>query len=113
MSNVELLTKMYYVPVVYYWINNDDVYKNVKLELKDSLDITKDKFYNKQSRIKQSISPSDNKHILLIEKTPEYNEYKSNLIRLILIDHAHFYPDETGKKLLDKIFKKWKNNFFE
>jgi len=111
MYSIELLlNKMYYVPVVYYWINNDNMYKDVKLELKDTLDVYKNKFYECQSRIKLGLTHADNKHIVLIEKTQEYNNYKSNLIRLILIDQAHSFPNETGKELLDKIFKKWDNN---
>ena len=110
MSTVKLLLdKMYYVPVVYYWINNDNIYKNVNLELKDSLEINKKKFYETHNRLQKSLS-SDNKHVLLIEKTAEYIEYKSNLIRLILIDYAHYYPDGTGKELLEKIFEKWETN---
>jgi hypothetical protein len=101
---------MYYVPVVYYWINNDNIYKNVNLELKDSLEINKKNFYETHNRIKKSLQPSDNKHILLIEKTSEYIEYKSTLIRLILINYTHYYPNGIGKELLEKIFEKWDCN---
>jgi hypothetical protein len=29
------------------------------------------------------------------------------LIRLIIVDYVHFFPDKKGKDLLDSIFSKW------
>ena len=52
------------------------------------------------NRTKESITGQT-----ILEKTTEYNEYKSNLIRLILLDHAHFSPNEKGKKLLFNIMQ--------
>jgi len=69
------LTKMYYVPPAYYWINN--IYNEVKSEL-----------YTQYVESKN----------------------KSNLIRIILIDFAHFHPNKTGKDLILNIFDKWNQN---
>ena len=85
----------------------------MKLELKDSLAMNKRIYYDIQKRIEKSINTRDSKinnSIFLIEKSPEYIQYKSNLIRLILIDYAHFYPNGIGKELLDKIIDKWNLN---
>ena len=46
----------------------------------------------------------------IIEKGSEYIEYKSNLIRLILLNYAHTNPNGKGKDLLENIFKKWNEN---
>jgi tRNA(Ile)-lysidine synthase TilS/MesJ len=86
--NDSFFNKMYYVPVMYFNINE---YKTITDELKNSLSKHKIKYYN------------DNHNI------SKYMEYKSNIIRLILIDHGKKNADETGNKLLDKIIKKWIN----
>jgi len=93
---------MYYVPTVYYWLDeNKNMYKNVKSELTEQFKNNKKIFYENLDRYKKS-------HLL--EKTPEYNEYKSNLIRLILLDYAHYFPDNKGKDLLKSIVDKWNDN---
>ena len=77
MYSIELLlNKMYYVPVVYYWINNDNMYKDVKLELKDTLDVYKNKFYECQSRIKLGLTHADREKIV-----PQYMSEKKKLFR--------------------------------
>jgi tRNA(Ile)-lysidine synthase TilS/MesJ len=83
---------MYYLPVKYFNINNE--YKTITDELKKSLSKYKILYY------------TDNHNI------SKYIEYKSNIIRLILIDHGYKNPDDTGNKLLDKIIKKWINTNF-
>ncbi len=48
--------------------------------------------------------------IYLIEKTIEYEEYKSMLIRLILMKYAHEKPNCRGSELMKDIMDKWLNN---
>ena len=76
---------MYYVPVKYYGIHAD-IYKIVRNEIKKKVCISRKNYYNKN-----------------ISNNRNYIEYKSNLIRLILIDHAYKNPNDTGYKLLNKI----------
>jgi len=95
-----VFTNMYYIPPVYYWINKLDTYTNIKKELIDQYNNKKIIFYNNLDRYKKSN---------VLEKTDEYNEYKSSLIRLILTDYAHNYPNNCGKELLDNIIEKWKS----
>ena len=45
----------------------------------------------------------------MIEKTNEYYEYKSALIRVILLEYAHNNSNSKGKDLLVDIFNKWMN----
>jgi hypothetical protein len=87
--------KMYYVPNVYYWVDNDNIYKEVKSEL------------YRQYEESKLILHRNIKNNKLIEKTPDYIQYKSNLIRLILVEFAHDFPNKKGKDLLSKIFDKW------
>jgi len=91
---------MYYIPVMYYGLSDTDIYTNVINELKNSLIRSKNNYYdNKYLHIKNN----------MIEKTVEYVEYKSCLIRIILIDYAYLNPDKVGKDLLDSLIDKWKN----
>jgi hypothetical protein len=87
-NNDSFFNKIYYLPVIYF--NNND-YKIIIDELRNSLSINKMKYYNNNYNISK------------------YIEYKSNIIRLILLDHGYKNSDETGNKLLDKIIKKWIN----
>jgi len=100
MEIVKILTKMYYVPPVYYWIN-DDIYDNIKAEFKKRLEINK-KVYYEYVKTEQKNN--------LIEKGSEYINYKSNLIRIILLEYAHTNPDGKSKDLLNSIFDKWNQN---
>ena len=86
--NDSFFNKMYYLPVMYFNIKKNE-YNRITNELKNSLSKHKINYYN------------DNHNI------SKYFEYKSNIIRLILIDHGYKNSDETGNKLLDKIIKKW------
>jgi hypothetical protein len=79
---------MYYLPVIYFNINNNE-YNIIRDKLKNSLLEHKLNYYN------------DNHNI------SKYIKYKNNIIQLILIDHGYKNSDETGNKLLDKIIKKW------
>jgi len=100
MDNIKCqLNKMYYVPPVYYWIDKD-IYSYVYHDLTTRLNENKE-IYNK------FITNSNTKNI---EKGPEYNEYKSNLIRVILLKYTHENPDKKSINLLEDIFKKWKEN---
>lgn len=98
MSNINL-TKMYYVPPTYYWVDND-IYQNVYHQLEIRLESNKMIYDRYIKQIKHKI----------IEKGSEYIEYKSNLIRLILLNYAHTNPNGKGKDLLESIFKKWNEN---
>jgi hypothetical protein len=80
---------MYYVPVIYFGINNNNIYRKITNKLKNSILILKKKYYQSQ-------------------EISNYVEYKNNLIGLILIIHGYKNPEETGNILLDKIMKKWK-----
>jgi hypothetical protein len=91
-STISFFNKMYYLPVMYFNINNE--YKIITNKLKKSLSKHKIRYYNNKYDISK------------------YMEYKNNIIRLILIDHGYKNPDETGNKLLDKIIKKWINTDF-
>jgi len=93
-----LIKKMYYVPTYYYWLDRDNLYSNIKDELNINFMQSKDIFYR---NIKLN-----NK---FIEKTEEYNQYKSNLIRMILFDYVHNCPNNLGKELIIKIFNKWES----
>jgi hypothetical protein len=93
------LTKMYYVPPMYYWID-EGIYPNVYQQLADRLKENKT-IYNNKITITNSV---------MIEKGQEYTEYKSNLIRLILLKYAHEKPNKRGKDLLEEIFNNWNEN---
>lgn len=93
-------TRMYYVPTVYYWVDNDNIFDNVKIELTKQYIESKSSFYKNIRRNKDKF----------VEKTPDYVEYKSNLIRLTLLDYAHSSPNGKGKDLLENIIKKWIEN---
>ena len=95
MNNIKL-TKMYYLPPTYYWINNN-IYENVYHQLEEKMTSNKNIYISYIKKIKDNI----------IEKGSEYIEYKSNLIRLILLNYAHTNPNGKGKDLLESIFKKW------
>jgi hypothetical protein len=97
-GNVSKFNKMYYVPVMYHSLLNNNIYNDVKNELENSLLRTKNNYYEKRE-----MYIKDNK----IEKTVEYIEYKSCLIRLIIVEYAYYNPDKLGKYLLDKIIDKW------
>ena len=70
-------TKMYYIPVMYYGFTDNNIYDTVTNELKNNLIRYKKNYYEKKV-----LNTNNN----MIEKTIEYVEYKSCLIRLILID---------------------------
>jgi hypothetical protein len=98
MININL-TMMYYVPPTYYWVD-DNIYQTVYKQLKQNLESNKIIYNRYIKQIKQKV----------IEKGSEYVEYKSNLIRLILLNYAHTNPNGKGKDLLENIFKKWNEN---
>lgn len=93
-------TKMYYIPVLYYGFNNNNIYEDVTNELKKNLLRYKNNYYEKKL-----LHTKNN----MIEKTNEYVEYKSCLIRLILIDYAYINPNNIGKDLLNSLINKWIN----
>jgi len=95
---------MYYVPAHYYWLDTDtdNVYKNIKKELVNNLNKCK-KIYNKKCQEENNLNNTSN----LIEKTDEYYEYKSAIIRVILLEHAHNNSNSKGKDLLIDIINKW------
>jgi hypothetical protein len=87
---------MYYIPTHYYWLDQYNLYNDIKDELSINYKNTKEMYYRNRK--------VNNK---LIEKTSEYIEYKSNLIRQILFDYVHSNPNGTGKKLINSILNKW------
>ena len=91
-------TKMYYIPVLYYGFYNNDIYENVTNELTKNLVRYKNSYYEKKL-----LHTKNN----MIEKTIEYVEYKSCLIRLILMDYAYINPNNIGKDLLNLLINKW------
>ncbi len=93
-------TKMYYIPVMYYGFTDNNIYDTVTNELKNNLIRYKKNYYEKKV-----LNTNNN----MIEKTIEYVEYKSCLIRLILIDYAYTHPNKLGKDLLDSLINKWIN----
>jgi len=98
------------VPVVYFSLGNEELYKIVRPELILNYNNFK-KDYNliiKNKSIETSKESCNS--INLIEKTQEYLNYKSSLIRIILLDHTHTNYNDSGKILLDKIMNKWINN---
>ena len=99
-----IFQKMYYLPVVYYWFDNLELYDNAKENLKNILAKHKKYFYQK------NIRDNNKKEYDILEKTEEYNEYKSAIIRVILIEHAHDYPNCNGASLINKIMDMWLKN---
>jgi len=97
-----VLNKMYYLPSSYYFLEENNIYKDVFDVLVDEMEYKKDRYSKVLDRI-----PIKSK---LIEKTVEYNEYKSSLIKIILAKYAHMNKDGTGKELIDDIMNKWNNN---
>jgi hypothetical protein len=98
MNIINTVIRMYYIPTHYYWLDQN----NLSIEIVDELYIN----YKNSKEIFHRNKKIINK---LIEKTTEYTEYKSNLIRLILFDYVHNHPNETGKELILNILHKWKN----
>ena len=97
-----VLNKMYYLPSSYYFLEENNIYKDVFDVLVDEMEYKKDRYIRVFDRI--TIKSK------LIEKTVEYNEYKSSLIKIILAKYAHMNKDGTGKELIDDIMNKWTNN---
>jgi len=93
------MTKVYYLPTNYYWLDEASKYENVVKELEINM--------NRKKKIYQEISKTMTN---LIEKTTEYKEYKSCLIRIILCVYAHTHPDGTGKQLINSMLEKWISN---
>jgi hypothetical protein len=82
---------------------------------KDVFDVLVDEMKYKKNRFDRIIASSadrvfDRIKSKLIEKTVEYNEYKSSIIKVILAKYAHINKDGTGKELIDDIMNKWNNN---
>ena len=100
--NNNLLKKMYYVPTYYYWLDSDNIYINIKKELVTNLNRCRQNYVNKSDK---ELNVNN-----MIEKTNEYYEYKSALIRVILLDYAHNNSNSKGKDLLVYIINKWMNN---
>ena len=103
-----VLNKMYYLPSSYYFLEENDMYKDV-------FDVLVDEMKYKKNRFDRIIASSadrvfDRIKSKLIEKTVEYNEYKSSIIKVILAKYAHINKDGTGKELIDDIMNKWNNN---
>jgi len=97
-----VLNKMYYLPSSYYFLEENNIYKDVFDVLVDEMEYKKDRY----NRVFDRITIKSK----LIEKTVEYNEYKSSLIKIILAKYAHMNKDGTGKELIDDIMNKWNNN---
>jgi len=93
-----VLNKMYYLPSSYYFLEENNIYRDVFNILVDEMEYKKNKYDRLTIKSK------------LIEKTEEYNEYKSSLIKIILAKYAHMNKDGTGKELIDDIMNKWNNN---
>jgi len=89
------MSKVYYLPTNYYWLDESTKYENVLRELEHNMSIKK--------RIYEELTK---KMYGVIEKTDEYKEYKSYLIRIILCKYAHNNPDRTGKELINEILDK-------
>jgi len=87
---------MYYIPTHYYWLDQYDVYNKIVDELSIIYNDSKE-IFNRNKKISNK----------LIEKTVEYNQYKSNIIRLIIFKYIHSNPNGTGKELIINIFNKW------
>ena len=92
-----VLNKMYYLPSSYYFLEENNIYKDVYDVLIEEMEYKKNR-YNRLIKSK------------LNEKTAEYNEYKSSLIKVILSKYAHMNKDGTGKELIDDIMNEWNNN---
>lgn len=93
------MSKVYYLPTNYYWLNEASKYENVIKELEYNM--------NRKKIIYQDVSKTMKDKI---EKTIEYKEYKSYLIRIILCIYAHTNPDGTGKQLINNMLDKWVSN---
>jgi hypothetical protein len=93
---------MYYVPTYYYWLDSDNIYKNIKKELVTNLNRCRQKYIDKSYK---ELNVNN-----MIEKTNEYYEYKSALIRVILLEYAHNNSNSKGKDLLVDIINKWMNS---
>jgi hypothetical protein len=105
-----VLNKMYYLPSSYYFLEENDIYKGVYNVLVDEMKYKKNRFdriiASSADRVFDRITIKSK----LIEKTVEYNEYKSSIIKVILAKYAHINKDGTGKELIDDIMNKWNNN---
>jgi hypothetical protein len=93
------MTKVYYLPTNYYWLDETSKYETVIKELEINM--------NRKKAIYEEISKTMKN---VIEKTIEYKEYKSCLIRIILCVYAHTNPDGTGKQLINYMLDKWMSN---
>ena len=93
------MTKVYYLPTNYYWLDETSKYETVIKELEINM--------NRKRAIYEEISKTMKN---VIEKTIEYKEYKSCLIRIILCVYAHTNPDGTGKQLINCMLDKWMSN---
>jgi hypothetical protein len=98
MDIIKTLSKMYYIPTYYYWLDQDNLYDEVTEQIHSNY-VNSQEIYHRNMKIYNK----------LIEKTNEYNEYKSNLIRLILFHYAHNNPNGSGKQLILNILNKWKD----
>ena len=96
MNTINTLIRMYYIPTNYYWLDQCDVYNKIVDELSIIYNDSKEMF-NRNKKISNK----------LIEKTVEYNQYKSNIIRLIIFKYVHSNPNGTGKELIIDILNKW------
>ena len=96
MNTINTLIRMYYIPTHYYWLDQCDVYNKIVDELSIIYNDSKEMF-NRNKKISNK----------LIEKTVEYNQYKSNIIRLIIFKYVHSNPNGTGKELIIDILNKW------
>lgn len=96
MNTINTLIRMYYIPTHYYWLDQYDVYNKIVDELSIIYNDSKEMF-NRNKKISNK----------LIEKTVEYNQYKSNIIRLIIFKYVHSNPNGTGKELIIDILNKW------
>lgn len=90
---------MYYIPTHYYWLDQYNLYTEINDELCVNYERSKEIFHRDRRIINK-----------LVEKTVEYTEYKSNLIRLILFDYVHHNPNGSGKELIKKILNNWQKN---
>jgi hypothetical protein len=89
---------MYYIPSAYYFLEENNIYKDIITVIEKDLE------YNKFIHDRKTIDKK------LVEKTPEYIKYKSCLIKVILAKYTHTNKDVEGKVLIDDIMNKWNNN---
>jgi hypothetical protein len=97
-----LFNKMYYIPTSYYFLGEyeHNLYNDVLQVMINDMKYKK-RMYERKIKLDE---------YKFVEKTTEYNEYKSCLIKVILAQYAPLNKDVESKKLIDDIMNKWNNN---